>query len=561
MMPDAVRAIVFAVPLLVAAGAAAATPDVPLVEAVQAGDREAAARLLGAGADPDAAQPDGTTALHWAAYRDDLAAVDLLLNAGASADAENRYGVAALSLAARQGYGAVVERLLAAGADPHTAQPGGETALMSAARAGDVRSVDALVAAGADVNAAEETRGQTALMWAAGEGHAGVIRALLAVGADLHASSHGPAQAEAAAGSGTYTRRVKRMDAFTPFLFAVRAGRVAAVEALLAAGAGVNETAPDGTSPLVIAAANAHWELGVFLLEAGADPDAAGQGWPALHQVVRTRNLNIGFFPHPEPTGTASSMDFARALIAHGADVNARITEPIVDGFRGFWTQNGATPMLVAAKGADAEMMRLLAGHGADAALANERGTTPIMAASGVEMFNPNEDSGTNAEALEALEVALALGGDVNAANDDGDTPLHGAAWRGANDIILRLVEEGAELHVENKRGFTPLQIANGEEEGRVANINIRPWTVALLQDLLKERGLPWELRRGDERYAFETKELDTRSREEIMREYLQQLGLDPAAVEAALAAQAGGGGGPQEQPEEEPQDGEPRGR
>ena len=527
--------------LLAVAGASAAPPDVPLITAAKTGDRAVVKRLLNAGGDPDVRLPDGTAALHWAAYRDDLRTADLLLRAGATVDAANRYGVTPLVLAAERGYGAVVERLLQAGADPNTTRRGGETVLMSAARAGSVQSVGALIAAGADVNAAEETRGQTALMWAAGEGHAGVIGALLQAGADLRARSHGPAAAEAASGTGTYTRRVRRMDEFTPFLFAVRAGRAEAVEALLAGGADVDETAPDGTSALVIAAANAHWELAALLLERGADPNAAQQGWPALHQVIRTRNLNIGFFPHPEPTGTLGSLDFARLLLDRGADVNARIVDPIVDGFRGFWTQQGATPMLVAAKGADAAMMRLLAEHGADITLANERGTTPVMAASGVEMFNPNEDSGTNPEALEALEVALELGGDVNAANNDGDTPLHGAAWRGANDIILRLVAEGAELHVENNRGYTPLQIANGEEEGRVANINIRPWTVSLLQDLLRERGLPWELQRGQERYAFETQELDTRSREEIMREYLQQLGLGPAEVAAALAAQAGG--------------------
>ena len=541
------RAIALLAPLLVVVAVSAAPPEAPLIEAAKAGDGAVLERLLDGGADPDVRLPDGTTALHWAAYRDDLETADLLLRAGAPVDAANRYGVTPLALAAERGFGAVVERLLQSGADPNTSRRAGETVLLSAARAGNLRSVAALIAAGADVNAAEETRGQTALMWAAGEGHADVIRALLEAGADLHARSHGPAAAAAAAGSGTYTRRVERMDEFTPFLFAVRAGRTAAVQALLAGGADLNETAPDGTAALVIAAANAHWELAAFLLERGADPNAAEQGWPALHQVIRTRNLNIGFFPHPEPTGTLGSLEFARLLLEHGADVNARIVEPIVDGFRGFWTQQGATPILVAAKGADAAMMRLLAEYGADVTLANERGTTPIMAASGVEMFNPNEDSGTNPEALEALEVALELGGDVNAANNDGDTPLHGAAWRGANDIVLRLVEEGAELHVVNGRGYTPLQIANGEEEGRVANINIRPWTVALLQDLLKERGLPWELQRGQERFAFENQEVDTRDPEEIMREYLEQLGLGPEEIEAAIAAQQDGG-----QPREE---------
>ena len=531
------RAVLWIAPLLAVVGLSAAPPDEPLIDAVKIGDTEAVSRLLRDGENPNAVLPDGTTALHWAAYRNDVEAVDLLVEAGAAVEAVNRYGVKPLSLAATRGYAAVVKRLLQAGADANTMLLGNETVLMSAARTGSVDTVDALVVSGADPNAREETRGQTALMWAAGEGHSDVIRALLAAGADLHAVSHAPAHADAAGGTGTYTRRVKRIDEFTPLLFAVRAGRIEAVKALLDGGANPDEVTPDGTSALVIAAANAHWELGAFLLDAGADPNAAEQGWPALHQVVRTRNLNIGFFPHPEPTGNMSSMQFAAKLFEHGADVNARITKPISDGFRGFWTQNGATPILVAAKGADFEMMRLLAEHGADASLGNDRGTTPIMAASGVEMFNPNEDSGTNDEALEALEVALELGGDVNAANDNGDTPMHGAAWRGANDIILRLVEEGAELHVENNRGYTPLQIANGEEEGRVANINIRPWTVELLQDLLKERGLPWELQRSlEERFAFENREIDTRSREEIMREYRERLGLGGGAA-AALEA------------------------
>ena len=520
------RGALWVIPLLVVVGLSAAPLDVPIIEAVKTGDTQGLRASLRRGEDPNVVSADGTTALHWAAYRDDLEAVDLLVHAGAFIGAVNRYGVKPLSLAAARGYAAVVERLLEAGADGNTTLPGGETAVMSAARAGSVDAVEALLAGAADPNAREETRGQTALMWAAGEGHAEVIRVLLAAGAELQAVSHAPANAAAANGTGTYTRRVERIDEFTPFIFAVRAGHLDAVNALLDGGSDVNETTPDGTSALVIAAANAHWALGTFLLESGADPNGAEQGWTPLHQVVRTRNLNIGFFPHPEPTGDVSSMEFAATLIEQGADVDARVTKPLVDGFRGFWTQDGATPILFAAKGADAEMMRFLAEHGADGALANDRGTTPIMAASGVEMFNPNEDSGTNEEALEALDVALKLDGDVNAANDDGDTPMHGAAWRGANDIVLRLVAEGAELHVENKRGYTPLQIANGEEEGRVANINIRPWTVALLQDLLKGRGLPWEVRPTRERFAFEDKEADTRSPEEITREYLELQGI-----------------------------------
>ena len=157
----------------------------------------------------------------------------------------------------------------------------------------------------------------------------------------------------------------------------------------------------------------------------------------------------------------------------------------------------------MAAKGADVEMMRLLAAHGADPNLANASGTTPLMAASGVEMFNPNEDSGTNEEALEAVRFALTLDSDVNRPNKQGETPLHGAAWRGANEIIQLLVDNGAKLDARSKRGSTPLMIANGEEE-RVATINVRPWAVELLVKLMKERGLPIEMNTSADRYAFE---------------------------------------------------------
>ena len=500
--------------LLAISSAWAAPADGPLVAAVKAGNQDTVRAILRDGSDVDAAQPDGTTALHWATYQGDLDTVDLLLSAGAQADAVNRYEVTPLSMAAAAGAGAIVERLLEAGADAARTVPGGETPLMSVARAGGVRAAEALIAAGADVSAREETRGQTALMWAAAEGHAAVIRTLVAAGADVDAMSRGPKDADVSGGTGTYRRRVERIDALTPFLFAVRSGHLDAVKTLLAAGADVNRTAPDGTSALVFAPANAHWEMGALLLDMGADPNAAEQGWSPLHQVIRTRNLNIGFFPHPEGTGRMSSMEFARWLIAAGADVDARIQKAISDGFRGFWTWTDATALVFAAKGADAEMMRLLAEHGADPTLTNQRRTTLLMAAAGVEMFNPNEDSGTNPEGLAAVEVALELGNDPNAANSSGDTPMHGAAWRGANEIILRLVEAGAKLHVENNRGYTPLQIANGEEEGRVANINVRPWAVALLQDLLRERGLPWELgRTAEERFAFERREVVTPGR------------------------------------------------
>jgi len=496
-----------------AAHLVAAGRDAPLVDAAKAADTAAVRSLLLQGHVPNVSSIDGTTPLHWAAYHENAAMVDLLVHAGADVKAANRYGATPLSLAAATGNAAVIERLLEAGADPNATSPGGEPTLMTVARTGSVEAVKVLIAYKADVNAREATRGQTALMWAAGEGHADVITVLLEAGADRLATSHAPAGAAMSVGGSTYRRSAARIDVFTPFLIAVRAGQIDAARALLDAGANVNETTPDRTSALVLAIHNARHDMAAFLLDRGADPNLAGQGWTALHQLLRTRSLNIGFFPHPEPMGRTSGLQLARKLIEHGADVNARITKPIADGYRNFWTQADATPLLMAAKGADAEMMRLLAAHGADPRLTNTLGTTPLMAASGVEMFNPNEDSGTNEEALEAVKVALGLGADVNQANKAGDTALHGAAWRAANDIIQLLVDRGARLDAKNKSGMTPLQIANGEEEGRVANINIRPWAVELLVKLMRERGLPIEMKSAEGRFAFEKQKPTERRR------------------------------------------------
>ena len=467
----------------------------PLVDAVKAADAAAVRRMLSQQVDVNTPEVDGTTALHWAVHRDDLDTVDMLIRAGADVTAANRYGVTPISLACTNGSVPIIERLLEAGADPNSMLSGGETALMTAARTDSAAATELLIAHGADVNAREGTRNQTALMWAAAQGNAGVISELLNAGADIHARSTGPPASATRTGSTgvvfrDYSRR-GRIDAFTPLLFAVRAGQIGAVRTLLEHGANVNDSAPDGASALVVAAVNAHWELAGLLLDEGADPTLADQGWTALHQVVRTRTLNIGQFPHPVPTGRMSSLDLTRQMIAAGADVDARVTKPIDDGYRGpRFSQIDATPFVLAAKGADYEMMRLLAVAGADLTLTNEHGTTVLMVASGVGMFYVNEDSGTNEDALEAVKVALEFGADVHAVDDKGDTALHGAAWRGSNDIVQLLVDRGARLDVQNKNGFTPLQVANGEEFTK-AGLQRRPETVVLLRDLMTARGLP----------------------------------------------------------------------
>ena len=315
---------------------------------------------------------------------------------------------------------------------------------MAAARTGTVESVELLLlhGAGAEVDAREGWRGQTALMWAAAEGHAAVVAALAAAGADVDA----------------------RSDAgFTPLAFAVRAGHADAVAALLDASADIGLALPDGTSPLHLAVLNARYDVAVRLLERGADPTADGPGWTALHQLVWTRRPNRHYNnPAAFPTGTVTDLALARALVAHGADVDARQSGEPRDGYRNMLNRRAATPFLLAAKAVDLEMMRLLLDLGADPHLANEDGTTPLLAAAGVGVWSSSESPGSAAEALEAVELLRGLGNAVTAVDDNGDAALHGAVMRGSKELVLYLLEHGAALDPVNVRGWTPLTIAQG---------------------------------------------------------------------------------------------------
>lgn len=444
------RSLAVALAGLAVATPAAARVDPPLIDAARAGDVGQVRALLARGADADRPAPDGTTALHWAADRDDLAAARLLLDAGARAGAANRYGATPLLVAATNGSGAMLDLLLAAGADPNAGLPEGETPLMRAARAGQVGAVRALLRRGAEVDAAEQWRGQTALMWAAIEGNAAAVLELVAGGADVHARSAG---------------------GFTPLLFAVRHNRPGVLRALVDAGADVNDALPDGMSALCLATLNAHYDVGVWLLGQGADPNADAQGWTALHQLVWARRPNLGFNnPAPIPVGLVSDLEFVEALAAHGADLDARETkEPrggdgsgTAGGYRNVLNRVGATPFLLAAKAVDVELMRLLAALGADPLLPNEDGTTPLMVAAGVGIWAVGESPGTNAEALAAVRLMLELGDVVTTVDANGDTALHGAIIRGSEPLVRFLLDQGADLEAVNGKGWTPLTIAEG---------------------------------------------------------------------------------------------------
>ncbi len=464
----------------------AANPDARLAKAAKEMDRASVRTLLEQRLDVNASQVDGMTALHWAAYQDDLETVELLVRAGADVQAANRYGVTPLSLACANRNEAMVGLLLKAGADPNTALPGGETALMTAARTGRVEAVRALISAGADVNA-KEKKGQTALMWAAAEGHVAAVEALIQAGADFRARSN---------------------SGFTPLLFAVREARAGVVRALLKAGADVNESIPTagrrgsgrryesgaatsaGTSALVLAVTNAHYELASVLLDAGADPNAADSGMTALHVISGVRKPGTGSNdPAPPGSGNMTSLELVKKLVEHGANVNAPITgranlrlsrlNPL-----------GATPLLLAARTADAELMRTLVALGADARLPNADNTTLLLVAAGVGTHHPGEDAGTESEVLEAVKVALDLGADLNAIDNNGETAMHGAAYKHVPAVAQFLLDKGAKIEIwnqKNKFGVTPLMIAKGYKDG---NFEPSPETAAVLRRVMSAAGV-----------------------------------------------------------------------
>ena len=448
--------------------------DLRLVEAIRDGDRHAVQALLEEPVDVDARQPDGATALHWAAYLNDLETAELLIAAGAVADVSNQLGVTPLYLACENGNPAMVRLLLAAGATPHAVLPSGETPLMTAARAGSIGAVRALLAHGADVQAREAMEEQTALMWAASQRHAGVVEALLGAGADVHARSRlrSVVQAHSARTSRDGAVVVVEEGGFTPLLFTARSGDLASAELLLAAGADPNDTAPAGTSALVVAAHSGHGALAAMLLAAGADPNAAGAGYTPLHAAILRGDEAL-----------------VAVLLAHGADPNARLLRGTRYARQGklfaldvAWT--GAEPFFLAAKFGRGDIMRRLAESGADPHAGLDGGVTPLMAAAGMltggfgragkdrlgrEMDSaemevaltqdPDRRSVMNS-GIDAVKAAVELGADVNAANAAGDTALHMAAYHGFKTVVEFLVSRGARLDATNQRGETPLDRA-----------------------------------------------------------------------------------------------------
>ena len=452
----------FLVFMLAVPGMAAAAGDIRLVEAAKNRDKPALKTLLQQHVDVNAVQPDGATALAWAAHWDDLESAELLIRAGANVNIANEYGVAPLTLACTNGSAAMVEKLLLAGANSNVALPTGETALMTCSRTGNVDAVKALLSHGADVNAAEPRRGQNALMWALEQRHTDVAQALIDHAADVNARSEG---------------------GFTPLLFASRQGDLEAVRILLAAGAHVNDVTPShtntrdqydkgapvgGMTPLLMAAASGHEALAIFLLDHGADPNVADDsGVTALHYaLLRGMSLLGGAYTHIAVNSyilRPHMMELVKALLAYGANVNARIAkEPPRPPFATTPRIGtaGATPLLLAVETLDVDLMRLLLAHGADPFVPTKTNVTSLMLASGLGNRDMNHTPEEKQRGLEAAKLLVNLGLDVNAAGEHGYTALHGAAFNGEDEIVQFLVEKGANIEAMDDYGETALSIA-----------------------------------------------------------------------------------------------------
>ena len=420
-------------------------------------------------ADLNAPSADGTTPLHLAVRADDLAKVNKLLAAGADAKAANRYGVTPLYLACQNANAAIIERLLKAGVDPNAVTTEGETALMTVARTGVVEAARVLLDHGAKVDAREEWHGQTALMWAVDEQHPAMVKELIAHGADVNAVSN----------INKWERQVTSeprdkwlpLGGLTPLLFAARQGCVECANVLLEGGAKINTTDPDGISPVLLAIINGHYDVAGFLLNKGADPNLADDtGRTALFSAVDFNTMPADNRPAPKVIDNQiSSMDLIQLLLDKGANVNAQLKkqQPYrakLDRGDDTMLTTGTTPLLRAAKAADIPAMRLLLARGADPKLATRAGITPLMAAAG--LGSKEEDSTgrfkTEEEAIEAIQLCLDAGVDINAANGQGQTALHAAALKGYDKVVQFLADHGANLSVKDRQGKTPLDAALG---------------------------------------------------------------------------------------------------
>jgi uncharacterized protein len=487
------------------------TTKTRVVDAVKASDKAAAIALIQQKVDVNVPEADGTTALSWAVRQNDVELVDRLIRAGANARAANRFGVTPLYLAALNGDPDVILKLLKAGAGANDAVTEGETALMTASRAGHVQAVKVLLEAGATVDTRENWRGQTALMWAAAEGHPGVIKELAAHGADVNATS----SLQKWERQTTLEPREKWLPpgGLTPIYFAARQGCADCIRVLASLKADVNFQDQDGVTPLINALMNGHFDAAAALLEVGANPNIADAvGRTPLYAAVDMNTVPSSNRPGPRTVeNTLTGVAIVTALLDKGADPNARLKKQTpyrskVD--RGTDTMLGAgtTAFVRAARAGDAEMMRLLLKRGADPKIAtgsdtpqdvnsgpqrrNPGGINALMAAAG--LGSKEEDTvgrkKTEAQSIEAIQVCLDAGVDINTPDGRGQTALYGAALQGYDEVVKFLLAKGAKVDIKDQRGFNALDAAEGKAGGfgfGGGSANPHPTTAKILRDAM----------------------------------------------------------------------------
>lgn len=455
------------VAVLTAAATAAGIAEPRLVEAARNQDRAAVRELLGQKADVNLRASDGSTALLWLAHWNDTETAERLLSAGADANLANDFQMTPLSEACTNASAVLVRLLLKSGAHPNTPIATGETPLMTCARTGNVDAVRLLVEYGAAVNAKEPKENQTALMWAAAEQHPDVIKALIDAHADLNAATK---------------------QGFTAIHFAARQGDLESVKTLLAAGVDVNtqtHTADGaknrvtnqlginksigalGYTPLLVAVLRGHVDLALYLLDHGADPNNMGAGYTPLHWAVSkwesfTANPVYGFDdPMSGIPDRQAKLRLVKALLAHGANVNTRMTMPQPNFAGGYLDAVGATPFVLAASADDLEMMKILLDAGADPKIKTATNASAIMAAAGLN-HSIGEDTITEAQATEVVNFLLKLGVEPKGETTFGENALFGPAYRGWNTLLAQLIDLGVNVNAVSKAGVTPFLAANG---------------------------------------------------------------------------------------------------
>jgi ankyrin repeat protein len=485
-----------------------------LIEAARANDTTTALAALADKIDVNAKSADGTTALHWAIYRDNVQLVQRLVKAGADVKAANEFGSTPMGEAAVVGNAAVIDALLNAGADVESRGADGQTALMVVARSGNVAAAETLIKHGADVNARETWREQTALMWAAAQNQPGMVKLLVKHGAELDARSavnDWPRQV-----TGEPRRMYRPFGGLTPLLFAAREGCLECARALVEAGAKLDLPDPKGVTALFLAIDNFHFDLAKYLIQKGANPNKWDWwGRTPLYSAVDVNTVPHGGRPDLPSTDATTSLEIVELLLKAGAwpNVQLKMLQPFrhIGDDRGcdLMLTTGMTPLLRAAKTFDTGAIALLLKHGANVNLPNEGGITPLMAAAGygsVECdprgYGPGiphyQAPDVQAKSIEALKLLLDAGADVNrrtlsaraAARSPGRTALFGAAFWGWSDVVDYLVTRGAKIDVADPTGLTPVDAAMGKAggHGRGSTIEVYDKTAARLTELCRQK-------------------------------------------------------------------------